>query len=237
MLALLLLAPLVAASTAKWCNQYLCLSASLAAEQVTYHVSARTADVGWLGIGTGYGMAGSRMVVLWHGTDDACLISERDGVSLLSFSSACFSLIIQQHGHAAPEINRNNTARLIPNTTTNTTQHLQCTYALPTTSHPFFTTQSPENPTAPMGMIWAYSAAPPSPPLEGRAGDALIRRHDAFGVFDLEFRSDSGTGKDADVPVVNDVEKAERRKKVMRAHAVGMVRCFLPSSNHWNEAD
>lgn len=93
-----------ASYTANWCNQYFCITAHLdtshqktssqtvtslqagtssqagtSPQSVTFHISARR-DVGWLGVGTGYGMEGSKMVLLWKGLD-GCITSERDGVS------------------------------------------------------------------------------------------------------------------------------------------------------------
>jgi hypothetical protein len=64
-LAFLLLFPSALASfTAKWCNKYFCLDADLPAQphaEITYALAARTDDMGWLAVGTGYEMNGSKM--------------------------------------------------------------------------------------------------------------------------------------------------------------------------------
>lgn len=86
LLFLFLASPACASFTAKWCNKYFCLDASLPAQpnaEITYALAARTHDMpGWLAIGTGYEMNGSKMWIVWPDQVGGCVLSERDGVSL-----------------------------------------------------------------------------------------------------------------------------------------------------------
>jgi hypothetical protein len=66
-------------------------------------------------------------------------------------------------------------------------------------------------------MLWGYSSTPPN--ITGE-GEATIKRHDAFGIFDLAF-------KDVQDPPKEPTAEEIRRRRIMRAHAVFMV--CLPS--------
>lgn len=68
-----------------------------------------------------------------------------------------------------------------------------------------------------MGMLWAYSTTPPTTSSSGNASDALIKRHDVFGIFDLAFTRADDTAGDAQTPAM------VRRQRMMHAHAVFMV--------------
>jgi hypothetical protein len=244
----LLLAPFVlaiefaiaATHTANWCNQYFCISAQLDSSQdvtslqtVTFQVDARR-EVGWLGVGTGYGMDGSKMVLLWKG-NEGCIASERDGVSSRSFFFSRDSGadgMFDQHGHLPPTITTNKTLTLLISSANST--YLSCKYTLPTSSLPFFTTQTPEAaPTAPMGMMWAYSSQAPVAEGGGKVEEAKIRIHEDRGIFDLVFHENEETkGNQTSGGAVEGSkgadEKMERRARVMRVHVVFMVR-FFPS--------
>jgi hypothetical protein len=238
----LLLAPVVfaievvtaATHTANWCNQYFCIAAQLDASQdvtslqtVTFQVDARR-DVGWLGIGTGYGMEGSKIVLLWKG-DEGCVASERDGVSssiLLSRDSGADGMF-DQHGHVPPAITSNKTLTALISSANST--FLSCKYSLPTSSLPFFMTQNPQAPTAPMGMMWAFSSQAPVVEGGGKAEDAKIRRHEDRGIFDLVFHETTKAKQSSGGAVEESKgadEKMERRARVMRAHVVFMVGLF-----------
>lgn len=85
-----------------------------------------------------------------------------------------------------------------------------------------------------MDMMWAYSSTPPVP-IQGSTqedgADAGIKMHSAFGTFGIDFRKqlvqqeqnggEGGAGED-------DGGKEARRKMVIRAHAVVMVRLYTP---------
>lgn len=67
--------------SAKWCNDYFCLDASSSLAEITYALTARVDDLGWIAVGTGCTMDGSKMFLLYPAPDGTCVLSERDGVS------------------------------------------------------------------------------------------------------------------------------------------------------------
>ncbi|GHJ87043.1 hypothetical protein NliqN6_3445 [Naganishia liquefaciens] len=200
-LLLLLCAPLALAShSASWCNRVFCIHATHDdAPLVRYEVEARV-PVGWIGVGSGYKMRGSRMVVLWRG-QEGCIISERDG-----------------HGHLPPELNHAGTTALVSGNSS-TSSFLSCTYTQPSIGVP----------EVPIGMLWAYSTTPPILDVNGRAEDAKIRMHEEHGIFDLVFYADGSPGVEnqgngsASAGIAVSSETAAKRQKVIRAHAAFMT--------------
>lgn len=118
-------------------------------------------------------------------------------------------------GYKPPIITQQPLARLLQSPANET--HFTCHFSLPTAALPFFNDQPPTNITAPMGMLWAYSTTPPTTSSSGNASDALIKRHDVFGIFDLAFTRADDTAGDAQTPAM------VRRQRMMHAHAVFMV--------------
>jgi hypothetical protein len=146
--------------------------------------------------------------------------------------------MFDQHGHVPPAITINKTLTSLVSSANST--YLSCKYSLPTSSLPFFMTQNPQAPTAPMGMMWAYSSVAPAEDAGGKAGDAKIKIHEDRGIFDLVFRAEEAGTTTKEEPtqaggmevagagekVAVDEEKMKRRARVMRVHVVFMV-CFL----------
>ncbi|KAI5450295.1 hypothetical protein NCC49_003206 [Naganishia albida] len=174
--------------SAKWCNDYFCLDASSSLAEITYALTARVDDLGWIAVGTGYTMDGSKMFLLYPAPDGTCVLSERDG-----------------HGYKPPVITPQPISRLLPSPA-NTT-HLTCRFSLPASALPI-----PPNNTTATGMLWGYSSTPPNT----TSSVASIKRHDAFGIFDLAFKDVQDTDHE---PRAEEV----RRKRMMRAHAVFMT--------------
>ena len=85
-------------------------------------------------------------------------------------------------------------------------------------------------------MNWAYATAPPTPDPYGRREDARIGMHDGFGIFDLVFHPDAASNQAKPISITAapgtgtgmSPETASRRRHIIRAHAVFMVRRPLP---------
>lgn len=232
-----------AASSARWCNEHLCLDALAVSGELAFAVNAKT-QVGYIAIGTGSVMDGSKMWILYPG-DDGCVLSERDGVSLpthrVTFNSHTSPL---KHGYKPPVITQQPISHILPHT--GKTSNLACKFNMPTAQLLFFSPRDPEQTTEPMPMIWAYSSEVPVSE-NGSAAGAKIKRHDAFGTFDLLFAvmpttplpsttlnataPSASTTASANIdPSASSIQADENtttRKQVMMAHAICMVRLFI----------
>ncbi|KAJ9093778.1 hypothetical protein QFC19_008221 [Naganishia cerealis] len=214
-----------------WCNQYLCLAATRTADHVTYTVAARTTAVeGWLAVGTGHRMGGSKMWLVYPsagaGTGGNCVLSERDGI-----------------GHTAPVPTEQPVAVLLPREHVALEEAWGCAFTVPTAKLEYFNSDDDAVTSAAakpgMDMLWAYSSRPPTFASVVNESKAGIRMHEAFGTFVIRFDDDAqeatggheaGADKPGNAPAKAlpngeaDEAKAERRKRMIQAHAVLMVR-------------
>ncbi|KAJ9112518.1 hypothetical protein QFC22_006267 [Naganishia vaughanmartiniae] len=224
----------------KWCNQYFCLTATISLDasteskdtsktndtttQITYSLVSRSEQgaLGWLAVGVGHQMMGGKMWVTWsdqaEGGGGGCVLSERDGT-----------------GYKPPTITKDPIAHLVPNlintgaSNTTATRPFECTWTVPTSKIAYFEggRAGVDSRATPMDMIWAFSGTRPvvvqGDPSKDGSG-AVVKMHSAFGTFAVDFTKRFEEEGGADKANAEDEAKEARRRMVIRAHAVVMVR-------------